>query len=104
MFEFSAKVNTKHFTLYFREGSFDKQDVEYYAQRKEKLLSHINNFLQVNFNGHINVYLYGDGSVSYFVRDKSCHEVKSYIIDDSGHEIAHAVTHNEIGDPGSRFF
>lgn len=101
----TTSYSTKHFTLYYREGSFSLQYIKNAGEKKERLLRRINNFYQVNYTGHIDTYLFSDGTVSYYVhKDKSCYETAAYLTYDSGHEIIHAVMNQIVGDPNNRFF
>lgn len=102
--EINALYKTDHFDIYYRENDFSIQEIEIIAEKKERILDHINHDLEVNYSGKITAYLYLYGVEYAFANlNEEIHESRPYVMNDDGHEIAHIVTFQELGYSRNRF-
>jgi hypothetical protein len=86
----NASVQSEHFTLYFDESLFSLQEAQRFIAKKERLLVYITKYLQVDFNGTIEVRTIGRGS-TFAYHSGNTQEARWYLLSDSGHEIVHIV-------------
>ncbi|MDG5814585.1 hypothetical protein QA601_05830 [Chitinispirillales bacterium ANBcel5] len=103
-FKGASVYRTANFRIHFHEATYNSQEIQTIAQKKERLLQRITNILQVDFNKVIETYLHSTGYVSYAYSDRpEVHETRYYVEEDNGHEIAHIVVFDKLGYNSSQF-
>lgn len=94
---------TEHFIVYFDQSRFDVRYIESVAAKKERLLDHINKYLNTDYDGVMEVVITDTIDRSHATFSERIRETSSYIREDNGHEIAHVVSLQEWGDSRCSF-
>jgi hypothetical protein len=90
-----------HFIIYFEEKYFTLQEIERFAQKKERLYDYVTRALDVRYDGTIPVYLrsfISDSVAGYATYGGTIDESRAYVLDDDGHEIIHVIADQTLGD------
>lgn len=100
---FRAVYSSEHLIIHYNPVDYTIAEVENFAIRKEKLIDYLDSVLKTNYDTVINTYLYTNlnntGTTTAYYQHKyiSTHESWFYLYDDSGHELAHAITFRMLG-------
>jgi hypothetical protein len=107
----------EHFTIYYRSDSLAAERLDHILNQEEIARNHILSRFRINYSGRIHIYIYRTAEdagwdnvggrayprtetieVIYGPQGKSIGEPGV-----SAHEMAHVITHNRIGFPGTSF-
>ena len=110
-------AESEHFIFFFRENSFAEQHIDSIKTIEELAYQHIVRSLSLNYQGMISIYIYDSPQdagwdkikAMAFPRTETVEAIFSLTGKSIGvkgttcHEIAHVITWNALGEPGTQF-
>jgi len=110
-------TESEHFIFYYRDGSYAKRNIDSIINIEENAYKHILNSLQLQYNGIISIYIYNSPEDAGWDRVKALAYPRTETVEAiyspvgksigvkgvACHEIAHVITWNTLGEPGTLF-